>query len=475
MAKKVAIIGAGVAGMMAAYRAAEGGAEVDLYDKNPNIGRKFVYVPWDYCELSHTGEIEDFMENYAHGAEFISYSLEKFNNKELVKFLKDLGINTITSEDGVISPENGDSELIQKAFYERLSEMGVSFCMSSKVQKILAKSKKIIGIYVHNLEKEYDKVIVACGGAARPKLGGSEDGFKLAEELGHTVIDAKPAVSPVDTEERLGKYLSGLKLPSVNVSVYSNQTKLMERSGSVLFTDHGLSGDTVLFLSGIISRLIENNKIELGIDIIPGITREELERKLKSEASLSNRNSVGEALKKYIPEKMLPVLPRYCRIHSSKPMNHITNLERKGLILFLKDMRITVKRVKPFFEAMYTSGGVDVVELNPKSMESKLIKGLYFCGEIMDVDGGVGGYNIHSAFASGHIAGKSAARGAKAKKAAAKKAENPAEDTSEKAKTSKKKKAARKKSAKKKTARKKKAAKKKSTGDDDNSSSKAVA
>ena len=415
MAKKIAIIGAGPAGMMAAYFAAEGGAQVHLYDKNPVVGKKLIFVPWDGCEITHKGDTEDFMENYARGAEFIRYSLDRFGCKDAEKFFKKLGIKLTTDENGVVSPASGQPSEIQKAFEKTLKELGVNFCASSKVQEVIAKGKVVVGIKVHTLIKEFDKIIVATGGAARPKLGASEDGYRFARDMGHSVVEPKPAMTEVETEERLGRHLHGLKFSPTTIAIYYNQSKLLERRGSVIFTDHGLTGDAILFLSGMVARLADKNKVQISIDLFPQTTKDQLESQLKAESSLAGRSTVGEVFKKLVPQQMMPILTRFCRIHENKPMNHITNLERKGLLLFLKDFRVTVKRVKPFSEALYTSGGVSTEEINPKSMESKLVKGLYFCGEVLDVEGGPGGYNLHSAFATGLMAGKSAARGVKSR------------------------------------------------------------
>jgi len=410
MTKTVAIIGAGPAGMAAAYFAADAGAQVFLYEKNPVIGKKLIFVPWDGCELTHSGDTDDFMENYARGAEFIRFSLEKFGSKQAIKFFKGLGVELSTNEDGIISPASGGSPSVQKAFETKLTDMGVTFCISSKVQEILTDGKKVPGVEVHNLAKPFDKVIIATGGAARPKLGASGDGYRFAQTLGHNVIDPLPAMSEVETVEKLGKFLGGMSFPKVTISIYQNHTKILDRTGPIAFTEHGVTGNTILFLSGIISRLNDKNKVEIGIDIAPQITRDLLEKELIAKSANSNHYSVGEIITNYIDKRMLPVLSRFFRIQDSKPMSHITNLERKGLLLFLKDFRITVKKVKPFHVALYTSGGVDTSEVNPKTMESNRIKGLYFCGEVLDVDGGPGGYNLHSAFATGFIAGKSAGR-----------------------------------------------------------------
>ncbi len=417
MAKRIAIIGAGPAGMAAAYFAAEGGAEVDLYDKNPVIGKKYIYVPWEGCELTHEGNTEDFMENYARGAEFLKYALDKFTSKEALKLFKKLGFKVSTNEDGAVIPTNGDAQELQKVFEEKLRELNVDPCVSSKVQEILADGRKITGIKVHNKEVEYDKVVIATGGAARPKLGASEDGYTFAKEFGHSITKPLPAISEVETNEKLGKFLSGLEVSSAAVSIYRNKHKHLERAGKVLFTDHGLMGDAILFLSGIISRLCENNKVEISIDFVPLKSKEMIDKDLVAKSSLNSPHLVGDVLKEYLNPRLLPVMTRFYRIQETKPMSHITNLERKSLVIFLKDFRVTVKRVKPFFAAFYTSGGVDVDEINPKTMESKLIKGLHFCGEVLDVDGGPGGYNMHSAFATGYTAGKAVSRGAKAKKA----------------------------------------------------------
>lgn len=446
---------------MAAYAAAEGGAEVHLYDKNPIIGKKLTYVPWETCEISHTGNTEDFMENYGRGAEFLQYSLTKFGFKDTEKFFKKLGIKLHINDDGIAAPPDNRSTAVQQAFEKKLLNLGVKFCISSKVQEVIADGKKITGLNAHNMIKDFDKVIIAAGGAARPKLGASGDGYRWARHLGHNVIEPKPAMAEVETEEKLGKYLSGVTVSPAIVTIINNQSRLLERNGSVTFTDHGVGGNTILFLSGLISRLSDNGKVEISIDLHTSSTRDQLERELKAESSINSRYTVKQVLKRYIPESMLSVLHRFCRVHENKPMSHITNLERKGLVLFIKDFRLTVKRVKPFYEALYTSGGVDVGELNPKSMESKLVKGLYFCGEVLDVDGGPGGYNFHSALSTGFIAGKAAARGAKSKKTARESAGKTVEETAEEAEKEpapKTKKAA-KKATRKKTA--KKASKKK--------------
>ncbi len=421
MAKKIAVIGAGLAGIMAAYTAAKKGADVSLYEKNPMIGRKLIYVPWDTCHLTHTGGINDFVENYSRGAEFMRHSLEKFGFKKAMKFFEELGVDTETDDNGAVSPSNEPSEL-QKALDKKLRDLGVRIYLSSKIQDIIKDGKKVKGIKVHNQIKEYDKIIIATGGLARPKLGASEDGYRFAEKLGHTIIEPKPSNSEIDTEDKIGKYLRGMRVSPVRIGVYQNHKKIIERNGEVIFTIHGLAGDTILFLSGTIARLMDKGKVEISIDLVPDKPRELLERELRAKSSNLNHYLVGEVLGNYIDKRIVPILTRFTRIRDNKPMNHITNLERKGLLLFMKDFRVTVKRVKPFYAALYTSGGIDVMEVNPKSMESKLVKGLYFCGEVLDIESGPGGYNLHSAWATGFSAGNAASRGAKKTKAVTKKA-----------------------------------------------------
>jgi predicted Rossmann fold flavoprotein len=409
----VIVTGAGAAGMMAAGRAAELGARTLLLEKMNTAGRKVRITGKGRCNLTNTAPLAEFVSQFGKQGRFLRTAFSGFFSSELVAFFSERGLRTVEERGGRVFPENNDARQIVEVLLRWLKETGVEIRTGARVLDLEVKDSRISGVLVQTgagtTRIQSDAVIVTTGGASYPGTGSSGDGYALAEKCGHSVVPIRPALVPVETSGPVAKQLQGVALRNVGVSIWINDKKMESAFGELMFTHFGLSGPTILTLSKhIVDYLRERQKPVVSIDLKPALDFKKLDARLLRDIEEHGKKKSKVLLKGLLPQKMVPVCSRLTGIPEDKRANQISSSQRKLLLHWLKDFRFEVTRSRPFTEAIVTAGGVDTAEINKKTMESKIVNGLYFAGEVIDIDGTTGGYNLQAAFSTGWLAGQSA-------------------------------------------------------------------
>lgn len=412
---KVIVIGGGPAGMMAAITSAENKNNVILLEKMERLGRKLLITGKGRCNITSSLPIEEFINNTPGNGQFLYSCFKNYTNKDIIEFLKKQGLEVKEERGNRIFPITDKSIDVLECFKTRLKELKVEIKYKTKVTQIIKIDNKFKVITENNKIYEAEKVILATGGRSYPLTGSTGDGYKLAEKLGHTVTKIKPSLVPLEAYDKdICKSLQGLSLRNVKIELKNieNNKTIYEDFGEMLFTHFGVSGPTILSSSAHLVRykkieeLIKNKKIILKIDFKPALSEEKLdERILRDFLELKNKQ-FKNSLDKLLPQKLIPVIIKRTKINPNKKVNEITKQERKDLTKILKNFEITISKFRPIEEAIITSGGINTKEINPKTMESKLLEGLYFAGEIIDVDSYTGGFNLQIAYSTGFTAGK---------------------------------------------------------------------
>jgi len=410
MAKKVIIIGGGAAGIIAAGRAAELGADVALLEKMPQLGIKISITGKGRCNLTSSEDMDKFLEAFGPTGKFLINAFAKFFSQDLIDFFESIGVNTMLERGKRIFPLSGSAKDVVKAMTMYLNKQGVEILTDITVKKIVIQDNKAVGVDTTKGTFYGDAVILATGGASYPQTGSTGDGYDMAKKLGHTIIPIRAALVPLEVKEGYIQDLQGLSLNHVNTSVYLNGKKIAEAFGEMLFTHFGLSGPIILTLSKTVVDSLAKGRVEISIDLKPALLREKLDARFLREIKEHSNKNFDNVLKNLLPQSMIPVFIKLVGIPHDKKVHQITQKERMDLIALLKDMRFTITRARPLAEAIVTAGGVSTKEIDPKTMESKIVKGLYICGEVMDVDAKTGGYNLQAAFSTGWVAGTMAAK-----------------------------------------------------------------
>ncbi|OGS43895.1 MAG: hypothetical protein A2539_04845 [Elusimicrobia bacterium RIFOXYD2_FULL_34_15] len=407
----VIVIGGGAAGMFVAGRSAENGASVILLEKNAKLGVKLGITGNGRCNITHSGNIESFINSYGKNGKFLYRALTEFSNQDTISFLEKYNVKVIIENNGKVFPANGKSESVVKAFQQYIEENNVKVRFHSHVESILVEQngnkKYVIGVKLRYGETILGKkIILATGGLSYPKTGSSGDGYEMAKSLGHTIVQLNPALVALETEEVFAKELQGVPLYGVKVSaIDSNRKKICSGEGDVMFTHFGISGPVILDMSGIIStRLSENEKVDVSINLLPGKNRQELDVMLTDEFKISKNKILDNVLSGLLPKSFVPVFLEHANVPIELKCNQISRIQKDKIVETLADFRIKIKKTRPLEEAMVTKGGVSLKEIDPYTMESKLVKGLYFCGEVIDIDGKTGGYNLQASFSTAHLA-----------------------------------------------------------------------
>lgn len=404
----VAVIGGGAAGLMASLQAALYGADVYLFEKNPNLGRKILISGKGRCNFTNEKMMENFLECFPGNGKFLFSSLSAFSNTDLVTFFEKIGVKSKVERGGRIFPKSDKSSDIVQALQKAVLEAGVHICYKTCVKDLIIKNNQIKGIIINDKKEFYcDSVIIATGGMSYPATGSTGDGYKFAKKAGHSIVELKPSLVPLITKEKWVKDLQGLSLKNVSATVYVSGKKVASEFGEMLFTHFGISGPIILTLSRYVVDNLENTPI-VSIDLKPALSEEELDERLLRDFERYKNKLFKNSLNDLLPKKLIPVFINYSEIDPEKPVNQLTQGERVKIRQRLKNFAVTVAGCREK-EAIVTRGGVCVKEINPKTMESKLIKGLFFAGEVIDVDGVTGGYNLQAAFSTGFVAGKSSA------------------------------------------------------------------
>lgn len=411
---RVVVIGGGPAGMMAAIASAEQGNDAIIIEKMGSLGRKLLITGKGRCNITSSLDMEDFIKNTPGNGRFLYSCYKQFTNKDIIEFLNKQGLEVKEERGNRIFPVTDKSLDVLKAFSKRLKELNVKIYYNTKVQDILVNENGVEAVKTDNCVLQADKVVLATGGKSYPLTGSNGDGYELAKKLGHTITNIKPSLVPLETyNTSLCKDLQGLSLRNVKINlVDTKKDKLIyDDFGEMIFTHFGVSGPIILSSSAHLVRykdieqLLSTKKIVLTIDFKPALTEEKLEARIMRDFDKQKNKQFKNSLDELLPQKLIPVVIEKCNIDPNKKVNEITKEERKILVKVLKNFDITIKSFRPIDEAIITSGGIAVKEIDPKTMESKLVKGLYFAGEIIDVDSYTGGFNLQIAYSTGYVAG----------------------------------------------------------------------
>ena len=407
---KIIVIGGGPAGMMAAIRAAENGAEVILFEKNNRLGRKLSITGKGRCNLTNAADTAEIIKNIPGNGKFLNSALNNFTANDTVNFFESLGLRTKIERGNRIFPESDNAAEVIDVLNKKLAALNVDVKLNSPVENIIA-DKKIRGVEVGGKLIDADAVILATGGKSYPATGSTGDGFIFAKKLGHTVTEILPALVPLETEEDFVQTLQGLSLKNVRVTLLADNKRVTEIFGEMLFTHFGVSGPIILTLSRQAAKFLrEGAFVELLINLKPALTPEQLDARLLRDFEKFKHKNIKNALIELLPNKLIPVVIDLAFIDENKKIDAITKDERRRLIDILRGLPLTVTATRPIAEAIVTAGGVSVKEINPRTMESKIISGLFIVGEVVDVDGNTGGFNLQAAWAMGNAAGNFAAQ-----------------------------------------------------------------
>jgi len=408
----VIIVGAGVAGLIAAGRAAELGANVLVIEKMRRPGIKLLITGKGRCNVTNSDSIEDFMKNVHPNGRFLKHALYNYFSKDIIDLLNNYGVEIDLERGGRYFPSSDKSIDVLNALLEYTQEQGAEFRYNCKVNSLLSDQESITGVeIIENGQKKQinaKKVIICTGGKSYPATGSTGDGYVLAKSVGHTIEQPFPALVPIVTKGNIAGLLQGLSLKNINASVWINGKKQTDAFGEMLFTHFGLSGPIILTISRfIVKELINNNKIDISIDLKPALDNSKLDKRLLRDLNEYGKKQIDNIFKLWLPAKLIPVFIKECGIDPTKEGHQITSKERNKIKSLMKDLRLEVIGNRPFKEAIITAGGIITKEIYSKTMQSKLVKNLYFAGEVIDVDANTGGYNLQIAYSTGWLAAES--------------------------------------------------------------------
>jgi predicted Rossmann fold flavoprotein len=408
----ILVVGAGVAGLIAAGRAAELGANVLVVEKMRRPGIKLLITGKGRCNVTNSDNIEDFMKNVHPNGRFLKHALYNFFSKDIINLLNNYGVEIDLERGGRYFPSSDKSVDVLNALLEYTQEQSVEFRYNCKVNSLLSDQDGITGVeIIENGEKKQiitKKVIICTGGKSYPATGSTGDGYILAQSVGHTIKPPFPALVPIVTKGTTARQLQGLSLKNINASVWINGKKQTDAFGEMLFTHFGLSGPIILTLSRlIVKELINNSKIEISIDLKPALDNSKLDKRLLRDLNEYGKKQIGNIFKLWLPAKLILVFIKECGINPTKEGHQITGQERNKIKSLMKDLRLEVIGNRPFKEAIITAGGINTKEIDSKTIQSKLVKNLYFAGEVIDIDANTGGYNLQIAYSTGWLAAES--------------------------------------------------------------------
>ena len=403
----VIIIGGGPAGMIAGISAANIGDKVIIIEKMNSCGKKLLITGKGRCNITNNIDINGFVENTPCNGRFLYGVLNNFDNNDIIKLLEEEGVKTKIERGGRVFPLSDKSQDVLNALLKVLKRLNVKILTNTKVEKIIVNNGAVEGVRLDSGEElKANKVILATGGKSYPVTGSTGEGYNLAKELGHTINKIRPSLIPLVSNEEVCGKLQGLSLKNVAIKLKSNDKVIYEDFGEMLFTHYGVSGPIILSASAHLIRyknldeLLKENKVKIDIDFKPALTEEKLDLRILRDFSEVKNKEFKNSLDKLLPQKLIPVVIEKTKIIPYKKVNEITKEERFKIVKILKCFEINIIGMRPIEEAIITSGGISIKEINPKTMESKIVKGLYFAGEIIDVDALTGGFNLQIAWAT---------------------------------------------------------------------------
>jgi len=409
--KRIIIVGGGAAGLMAAGQAAEQGAEVILLEKMKQPGRKICISGKGRCNITNSAAIPEFIEHFGKNGRFLRQVFSRFFAPELLQFFQDKGLPVSLERGGRYFPSSGRASDILKIFLQWLAQLHVQIRHNSAVKKILIKDFVVQGVKTAKETIPCDAVILATGGSSYPATGSTGDGYALAETAGHTIVAIRPALVPLQIAGGIEPDLAGLELRNIEVKLTIDGKQKRKLFGELHFLKTSISGPVILTLSReAVDGLKQQKKVAILLDLKPALNEKKLDNRLIRDFEKRHKEIFAEVLRGLIPAKLVPLCLRQTAIPPDRLAGQIAKKERKKLLQWLKNNRIEVIGHRPFKEAIVTAGGISLKEVDPRTMESKLTRGLYLVGELLDLDGNTGGYNLQAAFSTGWLAGKSAAK-----------------------------------------------------------------
>mgnify|MGYP001020367520 FL=1 len=405
--KRVVVIGGGAAGLMAAVIAGREGAKVTLLEKMNYVGKKMGITGKGRCNITNACDMSDFIKNTPGNGKFLYGAYERFTNEDLLQLLHDAGLETKVERGGRVFPASDSALDVRNTFMKLMKHYGVDVHLEEPVKKLLIDDGVVTGVVTDRETYHADAVVIATGGKSYPATGSTGDGYILAAQVGHKITDIRPSLVPIVTEESWVKDLMGLSLRNVELSIVAKNKVQAKMFGEMMFTHFGITGPIVLSLSHTVGKLMRKKNIgTIGLDINlkPALSPETLDKRLQKDFDLYSKKQLINGMKDLLPSRLIPLIIELAGIDPQKPINQISKEERQQIGYMLQHMPLTVKGLRPVEEALVTAGGISLKEFNPKTMESKLVKGLYGAGEVLDIDAFTGGYNLQAAFSTGYVA-----------------------------------------------------------------------
>ena len=406
---KVLVIGGGAAGMMAAITAAANGGEVLLLEKNKKLGKKLFITGKGRCNITNAADTEDLFSAIVSNPKFLYSSFYSFTNSQVIDFFEGLGVKTKIERGGRVFPASDHSSDVIRALEREMEQLGVEIYLQAEVKELILKEHVIKGVVLTSGKKLYaDTVIVATGGISYPSTGSTGDGYRFAKACGHQVTEILPSLVPMEVKEWYAKELMGLSLRNIEICVTDGKKKLYQEFGEMLFTHYGVTGPVILSASSIVGKKLKEKELTLHIDLKPALSEEQLDKRVLREFETNHNRQFKNAVDSLFPSKLRPVIVELSGIPEEKKVHEITKEERLHFVRLIKDFSMTLTGLRGYKEAIITKGGVSVKEIDPSTMESKLVKGLFFAGEVLDLDAVTGGYNLEIAWSTGYLAGMNA-------------------------------------------------------------------
>lgn len=414
---KVLIVGGGAAGMMAAVTAARQGDEVSLFEKNEKLGKKLFITGKGRCNITNAADIEAFFRAMNSNPKFMYSGFYSFTNDQVIQFFEDLGVQTKIERGDRVFPVSDHSSDVINALSREMKRLGVQIYLHSEVRELLVEELSdadgtemtVSGVVLTSGKKiRGDSVIVTTGGASYPSTGSTGDGYRFAKACGHKVTDLLPALVPMEVKEWYAGELMGLSLRNIEIKITDGKKKLYEEFGEMLFTHYGVTGPVILSASSVVGRRLKQKELTLHIDLKPALAEEQLDKRVLRDFESNHNRQFKNAVDGLFPAKLKPVMVELSGIPEEKKVNEITKEERLKFVRLIKDFTMTLTSLRGYNEAIITKGGVSVKEIDPGTMESKLVHRLYFAGEVLDLDAMTGGFNLQIAWSTGYLAGLNA-------------------------------------------------------------------
>lgn len=402
----VIVVGGGAAGMMAAVFAARNGQNVQMLEKNEKLGKKLFITGKGRCNITNAADIEDLFTAVISNPKFLYSGFYSFTNQQVIDFFEELGVKTKIERGERVFPVSDHSSDVIAAFSRELKLLGVSVSLHTEVSELLCEQDKVCGVLLTNGKKmKADAVIVATGGISYPSTGSTGDGYRFAKETGHRVTELLPSLVPMEVRQWYAKELQGLSLRNIEIRITDGKKKLYEEFGEMLFTHYGVTGPVILSASSVVGKTLRKKELTLHIDLKPALSEEQLDKRILREFDANHNKQYKNSIDSLFPAKLKPIMIELSEIEPEKKVNEITKEERQRLVHLIKDFTMTLTGLRSYNEAIITKGGVSVKEIDPGTMESKKMKGLYFAGEVLDLDAVTGGYNLQIAWSTGYLAG----------------------------------------------------------------------